>query len=121
MITLWANAVDVAMGIALVYQTTTLNVIWSTLSHFSISLSLNIILTIMIIIRLILHTRNTRTTLEITGTGGFCKSIVTVLVETCALYAVNSLLVIVPTGVGHPISWFMFTLTVTQVRVVPQP
>ena len=110
------------MGIALVYQTTTLNVIWSTLLYFSISLSLNVILTIIIIIRLVLHTRNTHTTVGITGTGGFCKSIVTVLVESCALYAVNSLLVIVPTGIGYPISWFfMFTLTVTQVRVVPQP
>ena len=114
-----ANAIYIAMGTALVYQYThiTIDDNWSALPYFSISLSLNALLTLMIIIRLVLHTRNTRTALGMTGIGGFCKAIITMLVESCALFGVSSLLVIAALGSGSRL-WNLFTpiLTETQVR-----
>ena len=111
------------MGIAFVYQTKHMSyTLWSALPYFSISLSLNVLLTLMIVIRLILHTRNTRTALGITGVGGLCKAVVIILVESCALYAVNSLLVIGPLGAGNS-TWTLFYAVIaqTQVRAFPEP
>ena len=99
----------VAMGIAFACQLRTapqMSNVWSALPYFSISLSLNVLLTFAIVIRLILHTRATRTALGGSGMGGLCKAIVTMLVESCALYAVSSLLVIGPWSVGSPITNF---------------
>ena len=63
--------------------------------YFSISLALNIILTLVIVARLILHSRNLR---EATGapatTGRLYNTIITMLIESCALYAVALLLYI---------------------------
>ena len=67
---------------------------WSTLPYYSISLSLNILLTLMIIARLVLHARDTRIALGMTGIGGLCTAIVIMLAGSCVLYAVSSLLVI---------------------------
>ena len=111
------------MGIAFLYQTTVLTkaIQWSALPWFSISLSLNVLLTLMIIIRLILHTRSVRTAVGITGIGGLCKTIVTMLVESCALFAVNSLLVIAPWGTKNPTTNIFFPiLAQTQVRAPPR-
>ena len=96
--------------------------VWSAIPYISISLSLNVLLTLMIVIRLVLHIRNTRTTLGITGVGGLCKAIVVMLIESCTLYAVNSLLVVVPLGAKNNIwSLFVALLAQTQVRALPQP
>ena len=107
------------MGTVLVYQYARITVSDNSFSipYFSISLSLNVLLTVMIIIRLILHTRNTRTALGMTGIGGFSKAIITMLIESCALFAVSSLLVIATLGSGS-VLWNLFTpiLTETQVR-----
>jgi len=66
-----------------------------TLPYFSISLSLNVFLTLMIVIRLFLHSRNVRAIMGASvGISGFHKTIITMLIESCALYAVSSLLVI---------------------------
>ena len=118
-----ANVVNVAMGIAVVYQNShTAGVAaWSSFPYFSITLSLNILLTLMISVRVILHARNTRNALGIAGIGGLCKTIVTMLVESCALYAVSSLLVIIPLGAGNLITnFFLFILPETQVRALPE-
>ena len=114
---------NVAMGIVLVYQNIEVSgPIWSNVPYYSISLSLNVLLTLMITVRLILHARNTRTALGIPGVGGLCKAIVTMLVESCALYAINSLLVVVPLGLNNPLTnVFGSILTETQVRAFPQP
>ena len=64
------------------------------IEYFSISILLNIVLTFMIITRLILHTRNTRAAMGMTGLDGLSKAIVTMLIESCALYTASSLLVI---------------------------
>ena len=76
----------------------------------------------MIVIRLILHARNIRTALEGTGIGGLCKAIITMLIESCVLYAVSSLLVIAPWGASSPIAYtFLPILDQTQVRAFPWP
>ena len=109
------------MGIVFFYQGPQVDgPLWSTLPYFLISLSLNILLTLMIVVRLTLHTRDTRTALGIPGMGGLWKAIVVTLVESCALYTVNSLLVIGPLGGGNSISNpFMTTLAQIQVRAFP--
>ena len=111
------------MGVMFVYQTAgvTTNA-WSVLPYLSISLSLNVLVTLVIIIRLILHAGNTRTALGGAGIGGLCKAIVVMLVESCALYAVSSLLFIGPLGAGSFImNVFLPILAETQVRAFPLP
>ena len=71
----------------------------------------------MITIRLILHVRNIRTAMGITGIGGLSKAIVTMLIESCALYAINSLLVIVLWVTGYnDVITFVPVLSQTLVR-----
>ena len=54
--------------------------------------------------------------------SGLCKAIVVMLIESCTLYAVNSLLVVVPLGAKNNIwSLFVALLAQTQVRALPQP
>ena len=91
------------MGITYIYQTVQPGYLDSTaditidvpLSYFWISLSLNVLLTLMIVIRLILHRRNVRIALgSLAGTTGLYTTVVTTLVESSAPYAVAFLLVI---------------------------
>ena len=109
------------MGITFVYQNTQVNgASWSALPYWSISLSLNILLTLMIVVRLILHTRDTRNALGITGIGGLCKAIIIMLVESCALFAVNSLLVIGLLVARNPTcSFFLAIIPEILVRTLP--
>ena len=121
-----ANVDDVAMGIVLVHANSELAVnAWAGLVYLSISFSLNVLLTLMIIIRIVLHVRNTRAAVGINGIGGLSKAIVTMLVESCALYAVSTLLVLGSLGAdngGSPITnFFLPILTQTQVRVSLRP
>ena len=76
----------------------------------------------MIIIRLVLLARNTRTALGRTGAGGLCRAIITMLIESCIIYAVSSLLVIglFVTGSGAS-EIFMPILFETQVCAFPRP
>ena len=110
------------MGVLLVYQSAQLvGKVWSAVPWFSISLSLNILLTLMIVVRLILHARNIRTGMGGTGIGGLCKAIVTMLVESCALYAVSSVLVIGPWSAQATIgNTFLSILPEIQVRAFPR-
>ena len=120
-----ADVDNVAMGIAFDYQNSVVDMNgtpWAGLPSFLISLSLNILLTLMIVTRLILHTRNTRSALGIGGIGGLCKAIITMLIESCVLFAVSSLLVIGPWSVSSPITnVFLVILPQTQVRVLSRP
>ena len=94
---------------------------WSGIPYYTISLSLNILLTLMIVIRLTLQARDTRTALGMNGIGGLCTAIVTMLIESCVLYAVSSLLVIGPWGADSPITnTFLPILNQAQVRAVPR-
>jgi len=63
--------------------------------YHSISVSLNVLLTLMIVIRLALHGRNIRTaTGSLAGINGLYKTIPTMLIESCAIFAVSSVLVV---------------------------
>jgi len=100
--------------------------------HLSISVSLNVLLTLMIVIRLILHGRQIRTaTGSAFGITGLYKTVSTMLVESCALFAVSSLVVIGALaahsssndGVFFPgiytVDIFFPVLAETQVRAFP--
>jgi len=63
--------------------------------HLSISVSLNILLTLMIVIRLILHARKVRTaTGSLAGISGLYNTVSTMLIESCTLFSITSLLVV---------------------------
>ena len=90
------------------------------LSFHVISVSLNVLLTLMIVIRLILHKRDIRNAV---GTahkpGGLYDAVVTMLVESCALYAITYLLYIVTWVIDNPAQGMFYPLlTVTQVRAI---
>ena len=65
------------------------------LPYLAISVSLNFLLTLMIITRLTLQRRNVHTALGASrGIYGLYKIVTTILIESSALYAVSSLLVL---------------------------
>ena len=107
----------------LVYkETKTTQITDETLSYLSLSASLNVLLTLMIVIRLILHTRNIRNAMGISGIGRMCNAISTMLIESCALYTVSTLLVIIPLAVDNYVMDIFFPiLAETQVRSFPHP
>jgi hypothetical protein len=113
-----------AMGIFFIYKTSQPDSISNSLAsntgipYFSISISLNILLTLMIVVRLLLHSRNIRNALGArAGAGGIYNAVVTMLIESSALYAVSSILFIGPWGAN---SWvadiFLPILAQNQVR-----
>ena len=112
------------MGIVLVYQTSQPSSIWNSLAattgipYFSISVSLNVLLTLMIVTRLILHGRNIQSAMGgPVRVGGLYKTVVTMLIESCALYAVTSLLFIGPWyAKNHASDIFLPILAEVQVR-----
>ena len=111
------------MGTALLYvksrpDDTTPHALKFGISYFSLSLSLNILLTIMIVARLILRSRDIRNVMgSPERTGGMYKTVVTILVESSALYAISSLLFLGPWAAGSYVSCLFFPiLGETQVR-----
>jgi len=100
--TLWTNTINVGMGIATLYFQRNDGVAFTGtglpkfgVPYISISVSLNVLLTLMIVIRLVLHGRNIRTaTGSLAGISGLYKTISTMLIESCALFAMSSLLVV---------------------------
>ena len=124
-----ANNTDTAMGIALVYFQIvqplaingSANINFGT-PYFAISLSLTVIVTIMIILKLVLHNRRIRRALGASTKGGglytAVSAIVATLVESYALYAVNFLLFVGPWGANNYIANIFFPILIqTQVRV----
>ena len=100
--------------------------------YLSISVSLNVLLTLMIIIRLVLHDRNIRAaTWFRVGISGLYKAVSIMLIESCALFAVSSLVVVVAMVRGisgledarYPAAFvvdiFFPILAETQVRIFP--
>jgi hypothetical protein len=89
--------------------------------YLLVSLSLNVLLTLMIVMRLALYKRTIKNILGTTaGTNGLFKAIIAMLVESFALYTVTYLLFI---GTWGGKSYLVYTffpiLTETQVRRVP--
>ena len=120
------NATNVAMGIAEAYQGSgmtpdSVTAVNFNTSYLSISLSLNITLTLMIVVRLVRHIRNLRkATGDLDGSSGLhaaTATVVTMLIESYALYAVAILLYLVPWAIDSP-AFFLFpgVLGAAQVR-----
>ena len=122
----WANMVNIALGIVtLFYQASGVtNAVWGsfashpTTPYLAVSIPLNVLLALMIATRLVLHGGNIRAAMGPPGIGGLYKTIVTVLVESSALYAVSSLLVLAEGG-SRIAYIFLPILAETQVRAFP--
>ena len=113
------------MGILFIYETALPGFLTSqytfglnvTLSYFSISLALNVLLTLMIVARLVWHSRNIKNAMGTsTGATGLYKAVATMLVESYALYAVTFLLYIGPVFAGNS-AQYIFGQVVGQVQV----
>ena len=119
-----ADVVNVATGIMFLYQTSGTD--WGTvpigfvLPYFSISLALDVLLTLMIVARLIRYIGNIRTAMGRTEIGGLCKAIVITFIESSALYAASSLLVVGRSNVGTTVV-LLPILAETQVRAFSRP
>ena len=116
------NTTDVVTGIMNLYQQLTL---WDLganfgVSYLSISLSLNVTLTLMIVARLALHKRNLQEALGTSNeSSGLYTAIFAMLIESCTLYAITFLLYIVPWALDNPIATiFSSFLGAIQVCVV---
>ena len=105
----------------LIYQALGRGTLWAPVAislgipYLAISVSLNILLTLMIVIRLILYSRNIRAATGFSGTGGLCRAIITILIESSALYAVSSLLVVGQSNYAM-VDIFLPVLAENQVR-----
>ena len=75
----------------------------------------------MIATRLMLHSKDIRKAMGTSApTSGLYKAVVTVLVESCALYAVTFVLFVGPWAAGSPVSGIFFPILIqVQVRAVP--
>jgi len=119
-----ANTDNIAMGILTICYTIieeeALSSARSALPYLAISLSLNIMLTIMIVVRLALLGQSVRTTTgSPAGISGLCKAVSTMLIESSALFAVSSLLVIAPMAARNVVTkTFYSILAQTQVRAL---
>ena len=119
------NIIDAAMGSAYAYLLSTSGFYTVTeinfnTSYVSICLSLNVLLMLMIIMRLILHVRNNRrTTGDFDESGGLhtvVTTVVTMLIESYALYAIALLLYIVPWGICSSIG-YLFSEAIGSIQV----
>ena len=127
MAALSADIADIAMGILRIYET------WRpeysaqfylsdhlATPYYSIALSLNVILTLMIVVRLALHSKNLRDAMgPLSRPDKLYRTIITVLVESYALYAVNLIVDIGPWGARKSTGNVIFPLLAqTQVCAV---
>ena len=90
-------------------------------TSYSISVALNALLTLMIVTRLFLLRKNLQVAMRApVRVNGLYKVIVTLLIESCALYAVAFLLYIGTWAANSPLKYLFFPiLCQTQVRVIP--
>lgn len=114
-------------GVILIYQNSQPDVdAWtpSTIhfgySYFLVCLSLNGLLTVMIIARLVLHSRSIRKSMGTPeGTSGVCKTIVAMFVESFALYTANFLLVIGSWGARSYLVYTFFPILAETQVIAP--
>ena len=84
----------------------------SNITYLAICVSLNIFLTLMIIVRLALHSRNIRSAIGASpGPGNLYRAIITMLVESFALNAVGYILFILS------ISGVIFSTPLGEIQV----
>ena len=87
-------------------------------AYFSISLSLNVILTLMIVGRLLRHSRLIRDAMgPLVRPSGLYNALVSILVESCALYAITFILFIGAWSTSNPAQFIFFPILANiQVR-----
>ena len=122
------NTTDVALGIANIYYSSgirfyTVTALNFNTSYNSICLSLNILLTLMIVLRLVVHIRNIRNATEASdGSSGLHTAAATVammLIESYALYAGVLLAYTIPFALASwVVALFSGLIGTVQVRVV---
>ena len=118
------NIADIATGIAHICQESGVRLSIFTaidigISYFSISLSLNIILMFMIVTRLILHIKNIRKTIGTSDGSRGLQAIVTILVESYALYVIPFLIFTISWAIrGRFTGTFANIVGPSQVRAV---
>lgn len=89
-----------------------------SLSYYSISLSLNVLLTLLIVIRVVLHSRKIRNAMGTQATvSGVYKAIITILIESFALYAVSFLLYIATWGANSTLV-YVFNPILPETQVI---
>ena len=123
-----ANTADKGTGILSVYANSQpessimspAELIKDNAPYFAISVSLNLLLTLMIVVRLILYRRNIKNAMGgQAGVGGLYKTIATIMVESSALYAITYLLFIGSWAADISVQYiFLQALGETQVRTV---
>jgi hypothetical protein len=91
-----------------------------TTPYFAMSLALNILVTILIVVRLMLYRRRINQALPSnTNHGAQYVSLAAMVYESAAIYSVFSLLFLVPFTIGHPLSQlFIQALSPVQVRTI---
>jgi hypothetical protein len=89
------------------------------LPYFAISSGLTVLLTLMLLARFITYGRNVRSAMGAQTTwGGYYRAFVAMLLDSCLLYSMNSLLFVIPWGIGSYVSSiFLPILSQTQVRL----
>ena len=101
MVILSANLVDTVVGIMNVYYYSVtgfyvpLTLARIATAYFAISFSLNVLLTLMVIARLVQHRRNIQHAMGTSEATGLYTTIIIMLVESYALYAIVLLLYII--------------------------
>lgn len=132
MVAFSANTTDIAMGTLLIYYQTvrpectawgsgTVNI---GTPYYSVSVALNVVITAMIIARLALHNRQLQDAVgpSLRRSDGFYDSVVSMLIESSALYAVTFVLFIIPWAINNPAEFIFYPfLAQTQVGAVFTP
>ena len=123
--TFLANVTDTATGVLVTIQTIHPDIVFDStirfvLVYYPLSLSLTTLLTLMIILRLVLHARNIRNALgSRANTSGLYKTIIATLVESYALYTITFIVVMVLIYLRDPVrSFFAPILAGTQVSAI---
>lgn len=117
---LLANSTDTATGFILcgasvpAIDDPTIDAYSITFAYFIISLLLDVFLTLTIVTRLVLHNRNIRSAMGATVEASrLYKSIISILIESCALYAGSFLAYIATRCLGSP-SWEIFQFVTAE-------
>ena len=118
-VTLKANIHKIVMGLLSVISGWKAAIV-TYVPFLSISVSLNVTLTLMIVLRIVLHSRFVRAAMgSQAGIGGLYKTIATMLIESCALFAVSSLFAVGSFAADNETAYLAFPiLTEIQVRAL---
>ena len=120
-----AKVIDAVMSIVTIFQDVPRDRILKSTISFNlvfcpVSLALTILLTLMIIVRLALHGRGMRNTMGFgTNTSKLYETLVTMFVESYALYTLSFIVNIAFVGVKNPLQSVFGPMVIgTQVRAV---